>query len=223
MKNKIHLIICIIKSFFLNLYYLPFLQAIRCPILVGLHTKIKCSGKIKISGSVHFRMILIGYTNGSFNMGANAATTNFCVQKKGSVTFGGKCTISAGSVILVNEGGQLKLGENVFINANSLINSGSSITIGDNFIGGWNMSLIDGDGHRIVNLITNEIINDYKPIVIGHHCWVSANATLLKGVTLADNVIIPYGAVITKSCFATNTLFGGFPNKVLKSNIIRHG
>lgn len=114
----------------------------------------------------------------------------------------------------------MNFGDGCYFNANSLINAGSSITFGDKFLCGWNASILDGDGHSITNE-NGEIINGYKPIEFGRHCWVAAHATVLKGVKLNDDVIVPYGSVITKSCEFKNVIFGGQPNVVLKSGIKR--
>ena len=36
------------------------------------------------------------------------------------------------------------------------------------------------------------------PIVIGKHCWIGSNVTILKGVTIGDNCVIGAGCVIHK-------------------------
>jgi acetyltransferase-like isoleucine patch superfamily enzyme len=56
------------------------------------------------------------------------------------------------------------------------------------------------------------------PIVIGDHVWIGANATVLKGVTIGNNVIIAAGAVVTKD-IPENCIAAGVPAKVIRSNI----
>lgn len=225
--KKIHIFLCILKSLIFCFRYLPYYQAVKCPILLGLNTEIKIknkkkTGQIKIIGPVSFRMIKIGVTNGSFDKGEKMRT-RVIINKDGLISFGGQCTLTSGSTIVINEGGSLNIGNRCFFNYNTLINVGSTITIDDDFLGGWNISLIDGDGHSLEDIFTGEIINGYKPINIGKNNWVSACATILKGVTLTDNVIIPYGAIITKSCYDNCCIFGGSPNRILKENIKRYG
>ena len=98
----------------------------------------------------------------------------------------------------------------------------NKIVIGDNCNIGWNVTLIDGDGHPLcdINNPQNEI-NKSRPVIIGNDCWIAAHATIMKGVSLADNTTIPYGSIITKSCKKTKTIFGGSPNSVLKENVVR--
>jgi acetyltransferase-like isoleucine patch superfamily enzyme len=54
-----------------------------------------------------------------------------------------------------------------------------------------------------------------KPIRIGRKCWLSANAIILPGVELGDNVIVGAGAVVTKS-FPSNSVIVGSPAKLIR-------
>jgi acetyltransferase-like isoleucine patch superfamily enzyme len=36
-------------------------------------------------------------------------------------------------------------------------------------------------------------------VVIGNRCWIGANATILKGVTLGDGCVVGAGAVVTRA------------------------
>lgn len=39
---------------------------------------------------------------------------------------------------------------------------------------------------------------DFRPITIGHHCWIGTGATILQGVTIGDGAVVAAGAVVTK-------------------------
>ena len=56
-----------------------------------------------------------------------------------------------------------------------------------------------------------------NPIIIGKNCWIGANAFILPGVELGDNVIVGAGAVVTKS-FPSNVILGGVPAKIIANN-----
>ena len=53
-----------------------------------------------------------------------------------------------------------------------------------------------------------------RPIRIGAHCWLGANAIILPGVELGDRVTVGAGAVVTKS-FPAGSTIGGIPAKLL--------
>ena len=53
------------------------------------------------------------------------------------------------------------------------------------------------------------------PIKIGKNVWLGANAIILPGVVIGDNVTIGAGSVVTKS-IRSNTIAVGNPCKVIK-------
>lgn len=56
---------------------------------------------------------------------------------------------------------------------------------------------------------------EFKPIIIGHHCWIGTNATILQGVTIGDGAVVAAGAVVTKDIPA-NEVWGGVPAKFIR-------
>jgi len=55
-------------------------------------------------------------------------------------------------------------------------------------------------------------------IVIGDHVWIGLNATILKGVRIADGSVVAAGAVVTRDV-PGNTLAGGVPASKIKENV----
>ena len=56
-----------------------------------------------------------------------------------------------------------------------------------------------------------------EPIRIGKNCWIGANAVILPGVQLGDNVIVGAGAVVSKS-FPNDVVIGGVPAKLISKS-----
>lgn len=50
----------------------------------------------------------------------------------------------------------------------------------------------------------------FKPINIGHHCWIGTGATVLQGVNIGDGAVVAAGAVVTKD-IPPNEVWGGVP------------
>lgn len=112
----------------------------------------------------------------------------------------------------------ITLGKNV---APYFANSGSC------YIQGINGVIIGDDtifapGVKIIS--ANHVKNDFTkhdktigPIVIGKRCWIGANAVILPGVRLGDDVIVGAGSVVTKS-FDSNLIIAGCPAKIIKQN-----
>lgn len=78
-------------------------------------------------------------------------------------------------------------------------------------------------GHNVVLATVNHDLNpannrknNYAPIKIGNHVWISANVTILSGVIIGDWAVVAAGAVVTKNV-PELTVVGGVPAKVLKA------
>ena len=63
------------------------------------------------------------------------------------VVFNGKTCISKGSNVVVRQGASLNFGGNFFCNANCNILANRGISFGDNVLMGWNITILDNDGH----------------------------------------------------------------------------
>ncbi len=196
------------------LRYLPFSEALHCPVKIHYKTKVYISkhAKIQFCGGGEIK---IGVHPGSY--GVNHRKTRFCIYDDSEVIINGDCCISRGTNIFVRYHGKLSIGSGFFCNADCNILVNKEVVFAPHALLGWGVTVLDSDGHAA---LTDGVESCYeKPINIGAHCWLGANTTILKGVTLAANTIVPYGAVIHKSNVEECVVFA---NKVLKRNTIRN-
>lgn len=112
--------------------------------------------------------------------------------------------------------GGITLGDNFYCNANCIINASKEIIIGNDFLMGWNGTIIDGDGHNMFH--DNQPVERSQEIHIGSHVWCAGNVSILKGSVLPDDTVVAYNGVITKKFSQKNTLVGGV-NKRLAENV----
>lgn len=56
---------------------------------------------------------------------------------------------------------------------------------------------------------------DFKPIHVGHHCWIGTGATILQGVNIGDGAVVAAGAVVTKD-IPPYEIWGGIPAKCIR-------
>jgi len=84
------------------------------------------------------------------------------------------------------------------------------IAVGDNVRCGANTLITDTDWHT-----EDPRTGPNAPIVIEDNVWLSANVTILKGVTIGKNTVVAAGSVVTKSLPA-DVVAAGVPAMILK-------
>ena len=107
----------------------------------------------------------------------------------------------------------IKVGENVFINACCRFQDQGGIEIGDGFLIGHNTTIAtlnhDFNPSKRQNLTPS-------PVKIGKNVWIGSDCTILPGVEIGDGAIIGAGSVVTKS-IPQNTIAVGNPARVIKN------
>ena len=126
------------------------------------------------------------------------------------------------------------IGENFTIHSPFRCDFGFNISIGHNFVGNFNLTILDealvtiGDNvfigpnvgiytitHALNPTQRNAGIMAARPVRIGSNVWICANAIILPGVTIGDWAVVAAGTVVTQNVPAM-TVVGGVPAKVLK-------
>ena len=67
-------------------------------------------------------------------------------------------------------------------------------------------------------LAHNYVYASHGETRIGERCFVGANAIIMCGVTIGDEVIVGAGAVVTKDV-PSHSIIGGNPARIIRSNI----
>ncbi|GEK91546.1 sugar O-acetyltransferase [Alkalibacterium kapii] len=117
--------------------------------------------------------------------------------------------------IRVDYGFNIHVGENFYANFNCVFLDVCPIKIGKNVMIGPGVSLVTPE-HPLEAAARNSGYEFGRPITIGDNCWVGADATIVGGVTLGDNVVVAAGAVV-KDSFPDNVVVGGVPAKIIKT------
>ena len=213
MQKFSHYLLGLPKTIIFNFKYLPFKDAIKLPVLVSHHVWLKkLSGNVKIC-DIRTGVIKIGFGNiGIFDPYTSRTIWNVT----GYVEFKGRAFIGHGSKISID--GSLILGKDFCINAESSIVSQENITIGDNVLISWDSLIMDTDFHDIYDHNGHQT-NKPLPVIIGNKVWIGCRTLILKGVHIADGVVVAAASTVTKSIGVSNSIAGGSPAKILKENI----
>jgi acetyltransferase-like isoleucine patch superfamily enzyme len=201
------------KTIYFNFKYFPFLDAIKLPVFVSSRVWLmQMGGKVNL-GVVKTGIVKIGFGDvGIFDRQKSRSIW----QVSGLVQFIGSAKVGHGSKISVL--GELVVGNNFCISAESALIAHNKITIGDDVLISWDVLIMDTDGHNIFNDIGLQI-NKPKEVIIGDKVWVGCRSLILKGVRIADGVVVAADSTLTKSVDCGYSIVGGSPVRQIKRDV----
>lgn len=115
--------------------------------------------------------------------------------KYSHIRFGDR--IISDGIIIVDDGGSLKIGEKVYFNEEAMISCKGQIVIGNGCQFGPNVKIFDNN-HKFNSVQGVLIEHSIGKVEIGENCWIGANVVLLKGTKIGKNSVIGAGCVIDK-------------------------
>jgi acetyltransferase-like isoleucine patch superfamily enzyme len=144
------------------------------------------------------------------------------------IKIGNNCSIR-GKLLVFAHGGEILIGNNVFIGENTQIWSASKIIIEDNVMISHGVNIIDTNSHpKNANLrsqhhleiitkghpIQGQIVSQIEsfPIIIKKNSWISFNVTILKNVSIGENSIVGANTVINKNIKDNTIVFSEIKN-----------
>lgn len=191
--------------------------------LDGSKKKIKCNSikglNIKFKGSNNSCLIyepLQKFNNCKITLENNCKLT---IKGQSSQKF--MKGINGLKIIANKSNNNITIGKDLYIGHGSSISltQGATFEIGDGCMISEFLKVFGGDGHIIMNSITNEPIVKSANIKIGNHVWIGQNVTLLKNAQIGNNSIVGTQALVTKSFTKENVVIAGNPAKIVKENI----
>lgn len=201
------------KTLLFNFRYFPLTRAIRLPVLVSHRVWLMELGGTVALADFRTGAVKIGYGEvGIFDQHRSRAIW----QVSGRVEFRGAADIGHGSKISVT--GSLIFGDRVIIAAESAIIAQHSVRIGDGTLISWDVLILDTDAHRIFDAAGKQI-NAGAPITIGNAVWIGSRSLILKGVRVADGVVVAAASNVTRSIDTPHVVVGGNPARVIRENI----
>lgn len=112
-------------------------------------------------------------------------------------------------------GYNIEIGENFYMNHNSVFLDCNKIIFGNNVFIGPNCGFYTA-AHPLDSRTRNTELEYAYPIKVGNNVWFGGNVTVLPGVTIGDDTVIGAGSVVTKDV-PSNVVAAGNPCKIIKS------
>lgn len=139
------------------------------------------------------------------------------IFSEGSIQAEGRVIID--DDVMLYAKGKLRIGRQFCINRYSRIVAHENITIGNNVTVGQSVAILDHDHHYEMDAEADALrLEGYTTaaIKLGNNIWIGDKCTILKGVTIGDNVVIGAHTLIHKNV-PSNVVVGGVPFKILKA------
>lgn len=147
-------------------------------------------------------------------------------MKEGCTVNIGENSLIEGSIIFDRENATVKIGNRTYI-GNSLLVCANSITIGDDILMAWGITIVDHNSHSVLwGERQDDVMNwihgkkDWScvasvPVTIGNKAWIGFNVIILKGVTIGEGAVVAAGSIVTKDV-PPYTIVAGNPAKVVR-------
>ena len=205
-------------SFYFNLHYLPFKQAIKFPVLLFKPKLLKCRGEVVIeSETIKTGMIQLGEYLVSLYPNKGIVWEN----NGGKVIFKGSCIIGNSSAISIGEKGHCELGNNFRATTGLKLTSHYSVQFGENTLIAWDVIVMDSSFHRLKNRNGEFKSKGYAPIVVGKNNWITTRCMILSGTKTPDYCTIGADCILNKdySGYPTHILLAGNPIEVKAKDV----
>ena len=163
-----------------------------------------------------FVRLIYGRKLKASKLGLIGKRCGFHIFKNGRININGQAVFN--DDVLIYTKGKLSLGHKFCINRNSRIVAHEEIEIGDNVILGQYVSILDHDHKYAKDPETSKLYLDgyiTQKIKIGSNIWIGDKCTILKGVTIGDNVVVGANTLVHKDV-PSDSIIGGVPFKILK-------
>lgn len=209
-----------IKTIYFNFKKFPFNIAIQLPVyFYGKVNFQNISGEISIQSTIQRGMIGFGQP---YEMTTREAGTAELVLL-GKIEFLGHVQFGKDYFIYVKENALLKMGNMSSLASKGKIICTNSIVFGDYARIGSESQVIDTNFHQMIDVVSQQKLPMSAPIVLGNYNFISNRVTLLSKTKLPNFCTVASNSVCAKdyTFLDENSLIGGVPAKLLKSNISR--
>lgn len=100
-----------------------------------------------------------------------------------------------------------------------LCETDASVTIGQDCMIGWHVSIVATDFHAVLDKKTKRLLNGPGKVMIGNKCWLGHGVRLLKNANIPDYTIVGAESVVTKQFKDNYTVIAGNPANIVKRNV----
>lgn len=147
------------------------------------------------------------------------------VRHGGHIQIGGDCIVRC-RIDFDSPKGYVRIGQRCYLGASHLV-CHSGITLGDDVIMSWGVTVVDHDSHSLDWEHRQHDVSDWmkgikrwdkvaiSPVQIADKVWIGFGASILKGVTVGEGAVIGANSVVTRDV-PPYTVVAGNPARVVR-------
>lgn len=168
---------------------------------------------------------MVSYCDSSIRLGKYCVVGDNCnisARYDSDIEFGTECVLRDDAYIFDKYASNIRIGDRcTFEKRTTMIAvSGSNILVGSGFMGSFDVSIIDNDGHALYDKASGIRYNHDTSIKIGDNVWVGLKSSILSGSVIPDGAIIGANSVVTKkSKMMMGSAIAGNPAMTVKEGI----
>lgn len=146
--------------------------------------------------------------------------------RRGTISIGKQSILNC-RIAFDSPGGRIEIGDRCYIGS-SLLVCHSAITIEDDSIISWGVTIVDHDSHSLVWSERSTDVVDWqqniknwdhvkiRPVHIEEKVWIGFGVSVLKGVRIGSHSVVAAGSVVTKDV-PPYSLVAGNPARIVRS------
>lgn len=125
---------------------------------------------------------------------------------------------------------EITIGGRCFIGKSTIV-SAARVSIGDDVMLSWGITIIDHDSHSLEFSQRADDVVEWRhgrknwehvaisPVTIQNKAWIGFGATILKGITIGEGAIVGAQAVVTHDVLQWSVV-GGNPAKLIRQQVV---
>jgi acetyltransferase-like isoleucine patch superfamily enzyme len=149
------------------------------------------------------------------------------IRKEGGGIFVGNDCLIEGYVVCENQVSKIVIGDNVYIGGSTVIDCAKSITIEDDVLISYHVTIADNDGHSVQFSARKNDLQAFRQgkidwsaiptmsILIKRGAWIGARCIILKGVTIGEGAVVGADSVVTRNVPAWHIVAGN-PARIIR-------
>jgi acetyltransferase-like isoleucine patch superfamily enzyme len=175
--------------------------------------------------AVHGWLVMLQRGRVTVGPGSRVRWLGMNVRHGGCIQIGGDCIVRC-RIDFDSPAGNVRIGQRCYLGASHLV-CHSGITLGDDVIMSWGVTVVDHDSHSLDWEHRQHDVSDWmkgakcwdkvaiSPVHIADKVWIGFGVSILKGVTVGEGAVIGANAVVTRDV-PPYTVVAGNPARVVR-------